>query len=78
MDVYSLATGEPLPEECVDCQACAILHQKRLTTNPPPPHSQISDFPTATPLHPKTKPHAVARLGPLEVNAPPFRETLFE
>lgn len=40
---------------------------------PPPPDS------TQTPLHPKKEPHAGgARLGLLEVNDPPFRETLFK
>lgn len=79
MDVYYLATRAPVPEECVDCQASATLYQpepQQLTPTPPPPDSP--DAYTQTLVHPKIKPHAGAWLGLLEVNEPPFRETMFK
>ena len=53
MDVYFLATRAPVPQECVDCQAPAILYQpepKQLTLptpaqalhNPKAPRSRIA------------------------------------
>lgn len=76
MDVYFLATRVQVPKECVDCQTSAILYQPE-TVNPPPPDSS-SPYNPQTGLHPERKPDAKTGLGPLEVNDPPFRETLFK
>lgn len=38
MDVYFLATRVLVPEECVDCQASAILYQPEPEQLTPPPH----------------------------------------